>query len=222
MGGDRGLSRPLRSRERAALAPAGGTADPRCRSDSCARDADCRELCLLAATSELEGIGPALDTSEALAAVDVAQNWEPAGFEDAAVRLTATEEGGKVYRDLVDARTSVAALRAFVASVGGADAVLAAHERENGEILTYLLMADLRRYFVELVERGDSRLVADTLLAVEALVDHRSPAVRAVVGDSFIEALALASDEDEHAALAAMRNGMGPETARMLRPLDQP
>jgi hypothetical protein len=175
------------------------------------------ELRLLAPPSELGVTGAALDIAEALAAVELAQNWEPAATEDAAVRLTATETGEEAYRDLVDARTTVAALRAFVASVDGAGAVLNEHERDNGEILTYLLMADLRRYFVQLVQAGKCRRAADTLLAVETLAAHRARGVRDVVEDSFIQALALASDEPEHAALVAMRKGMGPETASMLQ-----
>ncbi len=104
----------------------------------------------------------------------------------------------------------------FVASVPGADAVLAEHLRDNDEVLPHVLMADLRRFFVGLVESGDRRRMIAFLVAVEALASSPHDEVRNVVEVSFIEDLVQGADDRERAAIEAARPQMGRATASAL------
>lgn len=111
---------------------------------------------------------------------------------------------------------SEAALRGLVGQVGGADAVLAEHVATFGEVIPHLLMADLRRFFVDLVEAGDVARVAVFAAAVEGLASSADSDVRNVVEVSFVEDLVLGGNERDRAAVEAMRPLIGPATAAAL------
>lgn len=104
----------------------------------------------------------------------------------------------------------------FSASVPGADGVLAEHRDAYGGVLPHVLMAELRRFFVAAVKAGDDGRVAAFASAVETLAGTPDPDVRNVVEISFAEDLVQGADEEEQAALEALRVVMGPATRSAL------
>ena len=64
---------------------------------------------------------------------------------------------------------SVRAMYRFASSVRGGEEVLNIHIDDNDEVPPHLLMADFRRFFVDLVDEGDDGRVREFLVAIEAL-----------------------------------------------------
>jgi hypothetical protein len=109
-------------------------------------------------------------------------------------------------------RNSFEAMAELVEKVPFARPVYEQHLRDNGEVLPHVLMADLRRMFVNLVQAGDDDDVKRFLEAIEALASSPADSIRNVVDVSFIEDLVL-GDSDEVRALNEVREKLGPATA---------
>lgn len=102
----------------------------------------------------------------------------------------------------------------FIETVPPARPVYEQHVRD-GEILPHVLMADLRRMFVKLVEAGKDDDVKQFLEAIETLAASPADSIRNVVDISFIEDLVLGDSGEVH-ALNAVRERLGPATAAQL------
>jgi hypothetical protein len=109
-------------------------------------------------------------------------------------------------------RNSFEAMAELVEKVPFARPVYEQHLRDNGEVLPHVLMADLRRMFVNLVQAGNDDDVKRFLEAIEDLASSPADSIRNVVDVSFIEDLVL-GDRDEARALNAVREKLGPATA---------
>jgi hypothetical protein len=112
-------------------------------------------------------------------------------------------------------RNSVEAIVQFVEALPFARDVLEDHLREHEDVLPHILMADLRRLFVELVEAGREDDVTRFLAGVETLAASPAESIRNVVDVSFIEDLVL-GDRHEKRALQSVRSLLGPATAAQL------
>jgi hypothetical protein len=75
-------------------------------------------------------------------------------------------------------RDSVEEMESLIALVPFARPIYEEHISENDEILPHVLMADLRRLFVELVNQGDQEKVRDLLGAIETMAACRARASR--------------------------------------------
>lgn len=104
----------------------------------------------------------------------------------------------------------------LVEAVLGADEVMAEHLSTFDEMLPHLLMADMRRFFVALVEAEDDERASSLVRAIERLAASDNARVRNIVEVSFIEDLVLGDDNNERRAREALRAAMGPATARSL------
>lgn len=100
----------------------------------------------------------------------------------------------------------------FIEAVPFARPVYEQHVRDNEEVLPHVLMADLRRMFVDTVEAGNDDEVKWFLEAIETLASSLADSIRNVVDVSFIEDLVL-GDRREVRALNAVRGALGPATA---------
>jgi hypothetical protein len=100
----------------------------------------------------------------------------------------------------------------FVEALPFARTVYEEHMRDNDEVLPHVLMADLRRLFVDLVEAGREEDVTRFLAGIETLAASPSESIRNVVDVSFIEDLVL-GDQGETRALHTVRPLLGPATA---------
>jgi hypothetical protein len=107
---------------------------------------------------------------------------------------------------------AVAALRRLVTSVAGTGPILAEHVDDNDEVLPHLLIADLRRWFVDAVVAGNNRSFTDFLAAIEFLYASEDPDTSNVVGVSFVEDLLAVPDANEQAAIEVIRQLAGPRT----------
>ena len=114
--------------------------------------------------------------------------------------------------DYVASPVAVAAMRQLVASVAETGPVLDEHVYDHDEILPHLLIADLRRWFVNAVAAGDNRSVTDFLAAIELLYASEDSDTRNVVEVSFMEDLVVAPDANEQTAIEAVRQLAGPKT----------
>jgi hypothetical protein len=112
-------------------------------------------------------------------------------------------------------RSSVDALVQLVDRLPWTRALYEDHLRENNEVLPHVLMADLRRMFVDMVEAGREDEVKRFLVEVEALVASSADSIRNLVDVSFIEDLVL-GDLRETSALNKVRGLLGPATAAQL------
>jgi hypothetical protein len=100
----------------------------------------------------------------------------------------------------------------FVEALPFARTVYEEHMRDNDEVLPHVLMADLRRLFVDLVEAGREEDATRFLAGIETLAASPSESIRNVVDVSFIEDLVL-GDQGETRALHKVRPLLGPATA---------
>jgi hypothetical protein len=100
----------------------------------------------------------------------------------------------------------------FVETLPFAQSVHEDHVREHGEVLPHVLMADLRRLFVDLVESAREEHVKRFLEGIETLAGSPSESIRNVADISFIEDLVL-GDQRETRALHKVRPLLGPATA---------
>lgn len=112
-------------------------------------------------------------------------------------------------------RNSVEAMTQFVEALPFTRAVYEEHLRDNDEVLPHVLMADLRRLFVEMVEASREDEVKQFLETVETLASSPADSIRNVVDVSFIEDLVL-GDQRETRALEQVRGLLGPATAASL------
>jgi hypothetical protein len=117
-------------------------------------------------------------------------------------------------------RDSVEAMTQFVEALPFTRAVYQKHLRNNNGVLPHVLMADLRRFFVDMVEAGKEKEVKRFLDAVEALASSAADSIRNVVDVSFIEDLVL-GDPREVRALSAVRGSLGPATAAQVAATEQ-
>lgn len=107
---------------------------------------------------------------------------------------------------------AVAAMRRLVASVAGTGPILEEHVNDNDEVLPHLLIADLRRWFVDAVVAGNARGVTDFLAAIEVLYASEDPDTRNVMEVSFMEDLLALPDANEQAAIEVLQLRAGPRT----------
>jgi hypothetical protein len=112
-------------------------------------------------------------------------------------------------------RNSVEAMTQLVEALPFTRGVYDEHLRDNDELLPHVLMADLRRLFVELVEAGKTDEVTRFLDGIETLAASPSESIRNVVDVSFIED-ALLGENRETRALKGVRGMLGPATAAQL------
>jgi hypothetical protein len=98
--------------------------------------------------------------------------------------------------------------------VGAAD-LLAEHERFYDEVIPHVLIADLRRIFVELAHGSDEKAVASFARALEEVAASPDASARNAAEVSFIEDLVL-GDAHERAAIPMLRRLAGPATAASL------
>ena len=97
-----------------------------------------------------------------------------------------------------------------------ANALMADHVGDYGELIPHVLMADLRRLFVDLAEAHEDGKVAIFLAAVERLAVSSDDRVRNIVEVSFVEDLVLGMDAQSRRAIETTRSSMGPATAAAL------
>ena len=112
-------------------------------------------------------------------------------------------------------RNSVDAVVQLVDRLPWTRALYEEHLRENNEVLPHVLMADLRRMFVDMVEAGREDDVKRFLVEVETLAASPADSIRNVVDVSFIEDLVV-GDQRETRALQKVRGLLGPATAAQL------
>jgi hypothetical protein len=107
------------------------------------------------------------------------------------------------------------AIRVLVARVPGADRVLREHLAENDdELLPYVLICDLARFYVQAVADGDDDVPRALAEALEPMSSHPEVGVSGLVHE-FTDSLFAHSDAGEHnfAAVAALRSFAPPATA---------
>jgi hypothetical protein len=107
------------------------------------------------------------------------------------------------------------AIRALVARVPGADRVLAEHLADNeDELLPYVLINDLARFYVQAVADGDDDVGRALAEALEPMSTHPEIGVSGLVHE-FTDGLFAHSDAGERhlAAVAALRSFAPPATA---------
>jgi hypothetical protein len=97
-----------------------------------------------------------------------------------------------------------------------ANALLAEHVGDYGELLPHVLMADVRRLFVDLADAGEDEKVATLLAAVERLAVSSDDGVRNIVEVSFVGDLVLGMDAQSRRAIETTRSSMGPATTAAL------
>jgi hypothetical protein len=101
-------------------------------------------------------------------------------------------------------------------SLPEANALLADHVAEYRELVPHVLMADVRRLFVDLAEAHEDGKVAILLAAVERLAASTDDRVRNIAEVSFVEDLVLGMDAQSRRAIETTRGSMGPATAAAL------
>jgi hypothetical protein len=97
-----------------------------------------------------------------------------------------------------------------------ANALLAEHVGDYRELLPHVLMADVRRLFVDLAGAGEDEKVTTLLAAVERLAVSSDDRVRNIVEVSFVEDLVLGMDAQSRRAIETTRSSMGPATTAAL------
>jgi hypothetical protein len=117
--------------------------------------------------------------------------------------------------EFAEPRNAADAVVQMVESLPWARDTYEEHLRDNGEVLPHVLMADLRRLFVDLVEAGRREEVERFLNEVETLASSPAESIRNVVDVSFIEDLVL-GDRRETRALERVRSLLGPATTAQL------
>jgi hypothetical protein len=106
----------------------------------------------------------------------------------------------------------------LVARVPGAEQVLAEHLADNeDELLPYVLICDLARFYVRAVADGDADVPRALAEALEPLSTHPDIAVSGLVHE-FTDSLFAFPDagEREFAAVAALRSFALPATAQRI------
>jgi hypothetical protein len=111
-------------------------------------------------------------------------------------------------------RDSVEAMEGLIRKLPFARALYEEHLADNDELLPHVLMADLRRLFVRLVNDRDQAKIQVLLDALEALAASPSDSIQNVVDVSFVEDAYL--DPREREALLSARSNLGPATAASL------
>jgi len=109
---------------------------------------------------------------------------------------------------------------AFANATPATRSILEHHVADNDEVLPHVLMADLRRYLVDLTSANDPGAVANFLHEIERLASSTDPDIRNVVDVSFVEDLVLGNG-DELTAVEAIRAHLGPATTASLTTSEQ-
>jgi hypothetical protein len=103
----------------------------------------------------------------------------------------------------------VDAICEFVAGVPGAGAVLAEHISDNDEVLPYVLINDLARFYVNTVQDSGTGVARAVAAGLEFLAVSSRQDVRGLVTE-FFDGLVAYAGEPEWTAIAALRPMIGP------------
>lgn len=112
------------------------------------------------------------------------------------------------------------AIRRFVAGVPEAEGVLASHLSDHDQVLPYVLINDLARFFITAVENGETDTVRGMTFALEVLGVSPDRDVRGLLTE-FITGLIAGAGERQLASIAALRPLMGPATAETLASVER-